>query len=138
MKSYDYKKEKIERVKSNLLDNFTYKAVALFIALILWVSILNRRDFIASKDIEVNFITSAEHMVLGQSVDKLRIKVSGPQPLLKKFKESSQMLNLDLVDKNVGLYDVEMQASKIEIPKGIKLIAIRPSYIRVEIANKNQ
>lgn len=129
-------KEQFEKIKTSLLDNFSYKVVALFISLILWLSILNRRDFIVTKDLDVDFVTAQNYMVAVQSSGSVKVKVSGPQPLLKKYKESSQVLAFDLSDKKEGYYDIEMNSAKIEVPKGIHIIGVRPSSIRVEIIDK--
>lgn len=133
---YAKKQEKIEKIKSNMLDNLSYKIVALFISLILWLSILNRRDFIVTKDMEVDFVTAETLIVAAQSSAQLKVKVSGAQPLLKKYRESSQVLALDLSDKGPGFYDVDINASKLDVPSGIKIIGIRPNTIRVEIIEK--
>lgn len=137
MKRYT-KPENIEKIKTDILDNFSYKIVALFIALILWLSILNKRDFIVTKDLDVDFVTSENLVVAGQSSAQLKVKVSGPQPILKKYRESSQVLAFDMSDKQEGFYDVDMNASKIEVPKGIRVIGIKPNTIRVEIIQKNK
>ncbi len=136
MKHYT-KPEHIEKMKSKLLDNFSYKIVALFISLILWLSILNKRDFIVTKDLELDFVTADTLTVAAQSSAQLKVKVSGPQPILKKYRESSQVLAFDLSDKPAGFYDVDMNASKIEVPKGIKIIGIKPNTIRVEIVQRD-
>lgn len=130
------KPENIERIKTNILDNFSYKIVALFIALILWLSILNKRDFIVTKELEVDFVTSENMMVAGQSSAHLRVKVSGSQPVLKKYRESSQVLAFDMSDKPAGFYDIDMNASKIDVPAGAKIIGIKPNTIHVEIVQK--
>lgn len=127
------KPENIEKIKTNVLDNFSYKLVALFISLILWISILNKRDFIITKELEIDFVSAAGYVIGGQSAAQLKVKVSGPQPLLKKYRASSQVLALDLSDKVSGFYDIEVNSSKIDVPKGLKIIAIRPQTIRVEI-----
>ena len=137
MKRYT-KPENIEKIKSSLLDNFSYKIVALFISLILWLSILNKRDFIVTKDLELDFVTSEMLVVAAQSSAQLKVKVSGPQPILKKYRESSQILAFDLSDKPAGFYDVDMNASKIDVPKGIKIIGIKPNTIRVEIVQRDK
>ena len=135
MKRYT-RPENFEKIRTSLSSNLSYKVVALFISLILWLSILNRRDFIVTKDLDVDFVTAETLMLAGQSADKLKIKVTGPQPILKKYKESSQVLAFDLSDKSAGFYDIEMNASKIEVPKGIRIIGIRPNSIRLEIVEK--
>ena len=131
-------KQRMSRIQHGIFENGSYKLVALFISLILWLSILGRREFVVNKEIEVDFTVSEKLIVTGQSSDKIRIKLSGPQPLLKKYKETSQTLIINLLDKSIGLYEIEMNASKIEVPAGIKILSIKPSQISVEItAPKN-
>lgn len=127
--------DKARVFKESLLENASYKLVALFISLIMWLSILGRRDFVLTKDIEVDFITASGYSVAGQSIDKIKLKVSGPQPLLKKFKDKNQILSFDLSDKVNGMFEVEMTPSKIELPEGIKILGIRPNSVRVEIVD---
>lgn len=129
---------KIEKIKVDLLDNFSYKVVALFIALILWLSILNRRDYIVSKDLVVDFVAAPNMVVAGQSNDRIRVRVSGPQPLLKKYRSGSQFLAFDVSDKGPGFYDIDINASKIDVPKGIRVLGVRPGSIRVEIIEKGK
>ena len=128
----------MSRIQHGIFENGSYKLVALFISLILWLSILGRREFVVNKEIEVDFTVAEKLIVTGQSSDKIRIKLSGPQPLLKKYKETSQTLIINLLDKSTGLYEIEMNASKIEVPAGIKILSVKPSQISVEItAPKN-
>ena len=55
--------EKMERLKDGLFENGSYKLVALFISLILWLTILGRREFVVNKEIEVEF-TVAQSLVV--------------------------------------------------------------------------
>lgn len=135
---YSQSQDKLTRIKESISDNFSYKLVALIISLILWLSLLNKRDFITTKEFDVDILTSESTVILGQTTDKLRVKVSGPQPLLKKFKESPQIIAFDLSDKPVGFYDLDVSTSKIEVPKGLKILAVRPNTIHVEIIDKQK
>ncbi len=133
MKALANSSDKVRVLKESVLENASYKLVALFISLILWLSILGRRDFVVTKDVDVDFTTSPGYAVSSQSTDKVKIKVSGAQPLLKNFKDKMQSTLVDLTDKKNGLFEVEMTPSKIEVPPGIKILGVRPSTIRVEI-----
>lgn len=131
-------KEKFENFKNDVFDNFSYKVVALIISLILWLSLLNRREFIATKELDVDIVTAQNMVVMGQTSDKLRIKISGAQPLLKKFKETPQVIAFDMTDKEVGFYDIEVSGSKIDVPTGIKILGVKPNTIHVEIVDKQK
>lgn len=123
-----------DKIKDGVIFNFSYKMVAFFIALILWLSILGRRDFIVTKTVDVNFLTAQGYVVTGQSADSIQLKLSGPQPLLRKFNEKKQTLDVDILDKKSGLHEVDILANKIETPLGIKVLSIRPNVIRVEVS----
>lgn len=129
--------EKIKTLTETIFENGSYKLVALFIALILWLTILGRRDFIVTKDIDVDFTVAEGFMVSGQSSDKVHVKLSGSQPLLKKYKETNQNIQIDLADKGGGLYEIDISRTKIEVPQGIKILSVKPNQIRVEIAPLN-
>lgn len=133
MKALASSNDKVRVLKESLLENASYKLVALFISLILWLSILGRRDFVVTKDVDVDFLAGKGYVVGGQSTDKVRMKVSGPQPLLKNFKDRIQTTTIDISDKKTGLFDIEMTAAKFEVPNGIKILGIRPNTIRVEV-----
>ncbi len=126
-------KQKITHLRHGIFENGSYKLVALFISLILWLTILGRREFVVGKEIEVDFSVAENLVVAGQSSDRIRLKISGPQPLLKKYKESSQSLVLSLADKSPGLHEIEMNTAKLDIPAGIRVLSVKPSQIRVEI-----
>lgn len=130
-------KQRMTHLRHGIFENGSYKLVALFISLILWLTILGRREFVVGKEIEVDFTVAENFTVAGQSSDRIRLKISGPQPLLKKYKESSQSLVLSLVDKPAGLHEIEMNAAKLDIPAGIRVLSVKPSQIRVEITSPN-
>ncbi len=135
---YAQHQDEIKKIQSIIFENFSYKIVALIISLILWLSLLNKRDFITNKELDIDIITAENLVVLAQTTDKLKVKVSGPQPLLKKFKDSSQIIAFDMSDKPAGFYDLDVSSSKIDVPKGIKVIGIRPNTIHVEIIEKQK
>lgn len=137
MKALATSNEKVRVLKESLLENASYKLVALFISLILWLSILGRRDFVVTKDIDVDFIVAKGHS-LAQSTDKVRMKVSGGQSLLKNFRDRMHSTTIDVSDKKSGLYDIEMTPTKFDVPSGIRVLGIRPNTIRVEIIENQE
>ena len=121
--------------KQNLSENFSYKMVSLFIALILWLTILGRRDFVLSKTIEVEILVASGQVISAQSVDRVRVKVSGPRTALKRFMDSglSQQVTIDASVRGEGEYELEIPQSKIDVPFGVKVLQVKPSVVRVVI-----
>lgn len=126
--------DKMQILKSFLSDNLSYKVVSLFVALILWISILGRRDFVTTKELDVQLVLPVGYMVAGQSHDRLRVKISGAQPVLKKYKDSLKKVVFDLSDSDEGLVEIDVPNNRIEVPDGIKVLNVKPNVIRVEIA----
>ncbi|WP_413570625.1 hypothetical protein ACLWBD_08600 [Bdellovibrio sp. HCB117] len=121
---------------SNIVtENFSYKVVALFISLILWLTILGRRDFVLSKNIDVELITAPGTQVVAQTTDHIKVKVSGPRSSLKKFLESSlsQAITLDISQKGEGVVYVDIPLNKIEVPLGVRILGVRPNQIQAEV-----
>lgn len=121
---------------SALSENFSYKLVALFIALILWLTVLGRRDFVLTKDMDLDFKVPAQDVIVAQTADHIRIKVSGPRAALKKFVETQGHLVLDISDRGEGLIDVDVTSQEISVPPGVKVMGVRPNLIRVEVSKK--
>lgn len=116
-------------------ENFSYKLVALFISLILWLTILGRRDFVLSKNIDLELITAPGTQVVAQTSDHIKVKVSGPRSSLKKFLESSvsQSIVLDISQRGEGFVYVDIPLAKIDVPLGVRILGIRPNQIQAEV-----
>ncbi len=125
--------------KSQLLnENLSYKLVALFIALILWLTVLGRRDIVMSKSLDVEIASRNDQIVMAQSSDEVRIRVQGPRASLRKFIEQAgyPMVVLDVSSLPEGVQVVDIPVEKIEVPFGVKIVSIRPKSIRVEIRKR--
>lgn len=128
--------DKMTTFKSMIFDNLSYKVVSLFVALILWISILGRRDFVTTKEMEVNFILAPGYTVSAQSHDRIKVKLSGSQPILKKYKDTLKSIVFDLSENQEGLIEVDIPNNRIEVPEGVRVLSVRPNVLRVEISKK--
>lgn len=126
--------DKLTTFKSLFIDNLSYKVVSLFVALILWISILGRRDFVTTKEMDVNLILPPGYTITSQSHDRIKVKLSGAQPLLKKYKDSLKSVVFDLSDSGEGLVEIDIPNARVEVPSGIKVLNVKPNVIRVEIS----
>ncbi len=125
--------------KALVADNFSYKLVSLFIALILWLTILGRRDFSLTKTVEVELIPSVGSVVTSQSTDSVKVKVTGPRTALKKFMESgmSQLISIDISRKGEGDVEIEIPIKQIDVPFGVKVISVKPNFVRAQVVHKD-
>ncbi|MBK9322438.1 MAG: hypothetical protein IPM97_05715 [Bdellovibrionaceae bacterium] len=123
---------------SYVTENFSYKLVALFITLILWLTILGRRDFVLNKKIDIELQTGPNQVVVAQTADSIRVKVSGSRSALKKFMDNSQSgsIYIDISERGEGVLDVDVPLNKIEVPIGVRVLGVRPNMIRAEVVSK--
>ncbi len=126
--------------KSAFTENLSYKIVSLFIALILWLTILGRRDFSLTKNLEIELLAGSDQVVTMQSADTIKVKVLGPRTALKKFMESglSQLVSIDVSKRGEGDIDIEVPIHHIDVPFGVKVISVKPSMVRAHIAHKDK
>jgi hypothetical protein len=116
-------------------ENLSYKFVALFISLILWFTILGRRDFVVFKNIELEVMVGQGMVLETQAVDRVRVKVSGPRTALKRFVDNgfSQQVALDASIFPEGEYQLDIPAKKIDVPFGVKVLEVKPASVKVVI-----
>lgn len=125
-------------MKEFFTENLSSKIVSLFIALILWMTILGRRDFVQSKDVDVEIWAAAPYQVIKQSQDRIRVRVSGSKNALKKFMElhQTQAIFVDVTAEGEGVHQVEIPFSKLDAPLGIKILSFKPSVLQVEVVRR--
>ncbi len=125
--------------KDYVFENGSYKLVSLFVTLILWVTILGRRDFMLTKDMDIEFLLpKAAVLELSQGERKVSVKVSGPRTALKKFAQSPGSITFDLTkaevfEKNTKIRTV-IQTKNIEVPFGVKVVTIDPPALDVVLS----
>ena len=126
------------KLQNIIFDNFSYKIVALFIALVLWVTILGRRDFIISRNLDIEFHVKPGVTVASQSVEQVKVILSGPRASLRRFVDSgsSQIILLDVSDLHEGSHEVEIPLRKIDVPFGVKIQSIKPTTVKVQLKDE--
>lgn len=119
-------------------ENASYKLVAVLITLILWVTVLGRRDFSVTKTLEVEVKAANGFQVTAQTADKIKVRVAGPRNLIKKYIEDSghNALNFDFSDRGAGVFEIDLSNNLVEVPNGLRVLSVKPNLIRVEVLEK--
>lgn len=127
-----------EHFRHFMQDNWVAKIMALVIALFLWTTVMGRRDFVLTKVMNLEILTSENQAVLAQTADRIRVRVSGPRSALKQFIDDpkTQKLVLDLSGGRIGVTEVDIPTQQIQTPLGVKVLSVRPNMIRVEVTEK--
>lgn len=127
-------KKRLPVLKEQLVDNWLYKLVALFVALAIWVATTQgRKDTILWRNLDIEFILRPNLVVTNLPSRVVQVKVSGPRSSLKKISQTAQLITLNLSNEEAGLRHIEIKPSDINLPIGVKLLSIQPSSIDVEI-----
>ena len=122
----------------SLFENGSYKIVALFISLILWLTILGRRDFVFSKNIDLEIQTSSNLSVIEQSHPFVRVRVTGPRASLKKFMESNsnQAILLDISSMGEGKIEIPISEKKLDLPLGVRVVSLKPQKVEATVVQR--
>lgn len=117
-----------------LLENGSYKLVALFVTLILWVTILGRRDFVVEREMDIEFlIPRALAIAQGNHVRRVSVKVSGPRMAINKFKLNPGTITVDLGKSQVGAVRAVITPRNVEVPFGVKVLSVQPDVINLTL-----
>ena len=124
-----------KKYKNMLLENGSYKLVALFVTLILWVTILGRRDFVLSKDMDIEFLLPRTIAVAESNrLRRVTVKVSGPRVALKKFAQNPGTITIDLGRQaEPGPVKALITPRNVEVPFGVKVISVTPDTINIRL-----
>lgn len=130
----DKNRERVVEWRNWILENGSYKLVALFVTLILWVTILGRRDFQLTKEMELEFLLPQTLAIASEGADrKVAVKVSGPRMALKKFSQNPGSITIDLVRSQVGPVRALITPRNVEVPFGVKVVSINPDVVNLTL-----
>lgn len=124
------------KLRQSFKENLSYKLVALFVALVLWLTMLGRQNTVVSRELELQFLLP-QNTVLSQPVEtSVRVEVSGPRTALKKFSELNSAFEVDLRDLPSGTNLVYLQGGALNLPLSVRVISLEPETITVEIVEE--
>lgn len=127
----------MNRHKNFLVDVFyengSYKIVALFVTLVLWMTILGRRDRVAVQDVGVQVLVAQGYEVARSSTNKIQVKLSGPGTALKKFQQNGEAITVNLDKVHAGRNVVRLDKTEIAVPLGVKVLEVSPERIEVDV-----
>jgi hypothetical protein len=122
--------------RTSITENGSYKLVALFVTLILWVTILGRGDIVMTKDVGLDFILPPSMQIAENSKTdrQVTVKVSGPRMALKKFTQNPVTITLDLSRSQEGPVSAAITPKNVEVPFGVKVLSVQPDTINVRLS----
>lgn len=118
-------------MKSNLTDNMSYKFVALGVAVILWMSMLGRKDSTLMKEFELQVLLAPNLEMETQVPQLVRVELAGPRVALKKINQMSPVFTVDLTGARAGRQVVQLNREALNLPIGARVLTIDPGEFTV-------
>lgn len=125
--------QKVSTVRSVMSENLSYKVVALAVALVLWVTMLGRKESVLTRDLQIQYLLAQSQVITNQTKQKVRVELSGPRMALKKFSSSQEVFTVDLTNVGPGRQVVELNREGLNLPVGVKVLSVYPDQILVVI-----
>lgn len=135
----------MNKIRKAIKSNFALKILSLFIALILWVYVLNvqnpkdtREMMVYVKGENTQYLTDNHFKTNLNTPDnyKVTIKFEGRRLSLNSIKAQEFDLRIDYkYIKHAGTCDIPIQI--YAMPKNIELLQIKPEYLRVKVYTKH-
>lgn len=114
-----------------LLDNLSYKFVALGVAMVLWMSMLGRKDSTLMKEFELQVLLPPKVELQTQIPQIVKVEVGGPRVALKKINQMTPVFTIDLTAARPGRQVVELSKDGLNLPIGARVLAIEPKEFTV-------
>ncbi len=121
------------KIKRAVVHNGSYKVVALFVSVALWITILGRKDLILNHDMQLQILTHPNHVITNKVRSAVKVKLSGPRSGLKKFTQSDEVISLNLEKVRPGRRTIKIPKDGLNLPLGVKILSITPNRIQVNI-----
>lgn len=116
-----------------IFANGTFKIVALVVSIVLWMTIMGRRDLVQNHEMELQFILPAGHTIANQVTKSVEVKVTGPRAGLQRFTERERVIGMDLSKLKVGEHKLFVRTDTVNLPLGVKILSIEPQFVNVNL-----
>ena len=115
------------------IDNLSYKFVALGVALVLWFSLLGRRDSTLMKDYQVEVLLPPGMELTIPPPEFVRVEVMGPRVALKKLGQNPGVFTVDMTNHTPGPKKVRLPLEGVALPLGARVLSIKPDVFVTEV-----
>jgi len=121
-----------ERIVALAGSNFGLKAVALTIAVGLWLA--GHRDTERAVEVPVEFRSiPADLMVMDNRVDYVVLRLTGPRTLVSTLNADRMKLVLDLSDAKSGSRSYPLSSDYFNVPRGVTIARTTPPVIHLRL-----
>ncbi len=110
-----------------ILENGSYKTVALVVAMVLWMTMQGRRDTVLAREMAMQVLLSPGLAITNPIPQMVKVEVAGPRVALRRLAERQEPFTVDLGAAQPGRQLVKLTKDGLNLPLGAKVLSIQPS-----------
>ncbi len=125
--------------KSLISENLTIKIISVALAIFLWFFVTFRGQTETSFEIPLEFKNTPSDMeILKQSVKKITVSISARERILREIAQNDIRVIVDISNVKLGENSIPITKSSVKLPRGVEILRIDPSVVRLQIDKKEQ
>jgi diadenylate cyclase len=127
----------INRLRNLLTYRLGAKALALGVALALWMAVAGQQSAEMALTVPIEYQRIATGVELrGEIPAEVTIRLRGSQLALAALRASSLRLHVSLERVRDGLNYIALTAHHLDLPPGVELTDMRPAFLAIEVRKK--
>ncbi len=117
-----------------ITNNFTYKILAVLIAMFLWFFAHSEKtsEITLKIPILINNMP-ADEVIINDIPRYIEVTLSGPSSAVFNYAENKPVYPINLIKTDVGNYIFNISPSEFHFPSGIKIITLYPNSISISL-----
>lgn len=121
-------------IRTYILNDWKLKGLSLVLAVMLWFAVSYKGESKLSVSVPVAPSNlEKDLMIKSMDTEDVLVVINGPVAALKNLRPKDVKAPLDVGELKSGRHIVNIQNSDIVVPKGIKVEAVKPDYVVLEI-----
>jgi len=128
----------IKKIVSYLLDDFSYKIVALLVAISLWISFAGSYKQVRVMDVRLSYTLSNNMSFKTTPPSQVQIKLSGAKISMNNISNMKQSLVFDLQNAPEGINQLRVTKERLSLPLGVKLLEVNPEVIYLSLLKNKE
>ncbi|GEM_PF-288966 len=120
----------IERI----FENWVLKIISLAFAVVLWFFVMGESRMEVTHIVPLEYESLPEGLMIANEVPTVvSLRISGPRALQGNLSPADISLRVDLKNLTAGVTSFKRLEESLNIPKGLKITRISPSYVDVKL-----
>jgi len=114
-------------------DIWLFRAVALIISVILWMTVLGGERVEINKIIYFEYLTPEHLMISNNATREITVRVAGPQAFIKDYEARRVTKSIDLSKADQREYEIAIRDDMLDLPLGLHAVSIPQQTLLVRL-----